>query len=108
MKRVFVLILVGFALALTALMYACVPASQRLASPVVCPSGTTDSVVVAYSTRNGSSSNFHTELHCIDPEGGGYEPSGVKIFFTLFGYVAIFVGLSYGARRLLRSRKVTA
>lgn len=105
--RLFVLVLVGVALGLTALMYSCVPASQRLTSPVLCPSGTTESVVVAYSTRNGSSSNFHTELHCIDPEGGGYEPSGVKIFFTLFGYVAIFVGVAYGTRRLLK-RKETA
>lgn len=108
MKRVFVLMLVGFAFALTALMYACVPASQRLTSPVVCPSSTTESVVVAFSTRNGSSSSFHTELHCIDSEGGGYEPSGPKIFFTLFGYVAIFVGLSYGARRLLKKKQVAA
>ena len=103
-----VLVLVGVALALTAMMYACIPASQRLASPVVCPSGTTESVVVAYSTRNGSGSNFHTALHCIDLEGGGVEPSGVKIFFTLFGYVAIFVGVAYGTRRLLKKKQVTA
>lgn len=103
----FVLVLIGIALGLTAMMYGCIPASQRLASPVVCPSGTTESVVVTYSTRNGSSSHFHTELHCLDHEGGGYEPSGVKIFFTLFGYVAVFVGMAYGTRRLLK-RKVTA
>lgn len=107
-----ILVLIGTTLGLTGMMYACIPVSQRLTSPVVCPAGTTESVVVAWDSHDGSGkSHAHSELYCIDGEGGGVEPSSVKILLALLGYAAVVVGMTYVAGRFvlrLRATKATA
>jgi len=98
------------ALVLSVLLHACMPVSQRLAAPVVCPSETTESLVVAYSTSSGSGkTSSHSHLYCIDADGGGYQPAFTKTVAVQFAYTSTLVfGLFFGIRavRRIKSKKV--
>jgi hypothetical protein len=97
---------------LTIVMHGCVPATQRMAAPLVCPSGTQESVVAAWQTQSGSNkSSAFSYLYCIDTDGGGYQPSTKKTIAVQFAYsgLAVFV-VFFAARtvRRIRNKKVTS
>lgn len=99
--RRFVLTIVLGALAFGTASFSCVPASQRLAAPVVCPADTVESVVVSRVTRNDRGTIVTLfDFHCIDSDGGSTMPPPFVIFGTLVGYGVVVVALAYAVVRL--------
>lgn len=106
--KVFVLVLVIATALVTIVSHGCVPVSQRMAAPVLCPAGTAESVVVAYTTNiGGNKTSAHSHLYCIDGDGGGYQPARVPTIAVqaVFSLVAVLVVML--AVRTVRRRKAT-
>lgn len=92
-KRIVLGIVVVVVLAFlpTCATMAIAPVGTRLAAPLVCPSGTARSEVVARwggGSRGGKSLKW--DLYCLTAEGLGSVPSTPKLFFGVFGiWIAI-------------------
>jgi len=109
--RSFVLAVFLGGLAIGTATYSCVPAAQRLASPIACPNGTAESVVVSHVTRNDKGTIVTVyDLWCIDADRGGTEPAGFKVFGTLSLYgmgIALIIALAVSFPRKAAAATVT-
>ncbi|MGK4008030.1 hypothetical protein WMF31_35765 [Sorangium sp. So ce1036] len=77
------------------------PGLLRLVGPVVCPSGTARTEVVAFWTgtaRNGQTLRW--EVYCLSPDGFGVPPDDLRLFVTWFAIWFLAVVLFLPAHRL--------
>jgi hypothetical protein len=84
------------------------PVATRLAAPLVCPSGTERSEVVARWGGNAKGgASLRWDLFCLTHEGLGSVPSTARIFFGVLGLwsaIVIVIGLLLRGRKLLAAR----